>query len=64
MYPSGSWDLEFQKIPVERYLPDNFFMEYEFRMGGCGGFATSYKGLDRGIIGAQLGLPLGAYTPI
>ena len=37
-------------------------MEYEFRMGGCGGYGTSFKGLEMGIIGAQLGLPLGAYS--
>ena len=62
MYPSETWDLVFQVIPVERYLSDDFFMVYESRMGGCGGYETSFKGLERGIIGAQLGLPLGAYT--
>ena len=59
IYPATTWDLELQLISGERYLPDNFFMVYELRMGGCGGYATSFKGLEMGNLGAQVGLPLG-----
>ena len=30
-------------------------------MGGCGGYATSFTGLNMGIEGAQVGLPLGEF---
>ena len=59
MYQFDLWDPQLKMIPLVNYLPDSYFMVYEVRLGGCGGLATSFKGHEYNIEGAQIGLPLG-----
>ena len=54
------WYLYAQPVATTRHLPPEYFMDYELRMGGAGGFATSFDG-ERlfGISGATVGFAYG-----
>ena len=56
------WYLNNQPIAQERRLPEEFFMEYEMRMGGCEGYSTSlYSKSLLGIMGVTVGLGYGRF---
>ena len=55
----SSWLSNTQGVDESRYLPEDFFMDYEMRMGGCEGYITTFQGVKLGIDGLAVGLGRG-----
>ena len=58
--PWSPWFVYTQAVPTSRYLPPEYFMDYELGFGGSNGSANSNDGeILRGRLGATVGFAYG-----